>query len=52
MPGMILGAAILTLLPNLANMWGIPSTLVDTVIGGALLLGAMLDELIRPRRTI
>lgn len=46
-PGILVGAAILRLLPNLVNMWGVPSALEDTVIGGALLLGAMLDELLR-----
>jgi hypothetical protein len=28
-------------------MWGVPSALEFTVIGGALLLGAILDELLR-----
>src|SRR5262249_53310559 len=47
--GILIGTAILWILPNLANMWGIPNALVNTVIGGALLLGAILDELLRPR---
>jgi ribose transport system permease protein len=47
--GIVIGTAILWLLPNLANMWGIPSALEYTVIGGALLLGAILDELLRRR---
>jgi len=45
--GILIGTAILQLLNNLVFMWGIPSALVDTVIGGALLLGAILDEGLR-----
>lgn len=45
--GMVIGAAILVLLPNLANMWGIRSELEPTVIGGALLVCAIMDELLR-----
>lgn len=45
--GIVLGTSILVLLPNMSNMWGIPSELEFTVIGGALLLGAILDELLR-----
>jgi ribose transport system permease protein len=47
--GMMIGTAILWLLPNLTNMWGVPSELEYTVIGGALLIGALLDEILRPR---
>ena len=50
-PGMFIGTAILVLLPNLTNMWGIPSTLEPTVIGGALLICAVLDEVLRRRGT-
>jgi len=50
--GILIGTSILMLLPNLTNMWGVPSTLETVVIGGALLLGAILDEVLRPRRTI
>src|SRR5262249_21772637 len=45
--GICIGTTILILLPNLTNMWGISSTLEYTVIGGALLLGAVLDEVLR-----
>jgi ribose transport system permease protein len=48
-PGMFIGTAILVLLPNLTNMWGIPSMLEQTVIGGALLICAVLDEVLRRR---
>lgn len=47
--GMLIGAAILVLLPNLTNMWGIRSALEPTVVGGALLVCAVLDELLRRR---
>jgi ribose transport system permease protein len=45
--GMLIGTAIMRLLPNMANMWQIPSTLEPTVIGGALLVCAILDEMTR-----
>jgi ribose transport system permease protein len=45
--GILIGTAILRLLGNLVNMWGIPSALEFTVIGGALLAGAVLDETLR-----
>jgi hypothetical protein len=32
-------------------MWGVPSELKFTVIGAALLVGALLDELLRRRGT-
>lgn len=47
--GMIVGTAILWILPNFTKMWGVPSQLELTVIGAALLLGALLDEVLRPR---
>lgn len=45
--GLAIGTTILVLLPNLAIMLKIPSSLEYTVIGGALLLGAILDEVLR-----
>jgi ribose transport system permease protein len=50
--GMLIGTAILMILPNLTNMWGIPSELEPTVIGAALLIGAVLDELLRRRGSL
>jgi len=47
--GMLIGTAILVLLPNLTNMWGIRSELEPTVVGGALLACAVMDELLRRR---
>jgi ribose transport system permease protein len=45
--GVLIGTAILILLPTLTSMLGIPAELEYTVIGGALLLGAILDEVLR-----
>jgi ribose transport system permease protein len=47
--GVLMGTAILWILPNFTKMWGVPSELEYTVIGSALLLGAILDELLRQR---
>lgn len=46
-PGMVLGAAVLPLLRNLSIFAGIPSDLEFTVIGLALLLGTISDELLK-----
>jgi len=46
--GITIGTAIMWILPNLTNMWGVPSELEFIVIGTALLLGAILDEKLRP----
>jgi ribose transport system permease protein len=51
-PGIVIGTSILWILPNLTNMLGIPSASEYTVIGFALLLGAILDELLRPRTAV
>ncbi|MER3417386.1 MAG: sugar ABC transporter permease [Gemmataceae bacterium] len=45
--GIMIGTTILVMLPNFANMWGVPNELQYTVIGGALLLGACVDELLQ-----
>jgi ribose transport system permease protein len=50
--GMVLGTAIIWLLPNLTSMWGVSDQLTPTVIGGALLLGAILDETLRSRSAV
>lgn len=50
--GIFIGTAILWLLPNFNNMMGISSTLEKIVIGSALLLGAVLDELLRRRSAV
>jgi ribose transport system permease protein len=48
-PGILIGTAILWILPNFTRMWGVPSQLEFTVVGTALLIGAMLDEFLRPK---
>lgn len=45
--GMMIGTTIIWLLPNLTIMWGIGNELKPLVIGVALLLGALIDELLR-----
>jgi ribose transport system permease protein len=47
--GILMGTALLTILPNLVKMYGVPDELEYTVIGTALLIGAILDELLRRR---
>jgi ribose transport system permease protein len=48
--GVFIGTAILWILPNLTNMYSVRPEVEFIVIGGALLLVAILDELLRPRR--
>lgn len=50
--GIVLGAAILTLLQSFVLFWDVPQPLEYTVIGGALLCGAILDEVLRRRGTV
>jgi ribose transport system permease protein len=45
--GMLLGTCIITLLPTYVLFKGIPSQLEYAIIGGALLIGALIDELLR-----
>lgn len=45
--GVLIGTAILILLPTLITMFGIPSDVEFIVIGLALLFGAILDEALR-----
>jgi ribose transport system permease protein len=45
--GILMGTCIITMLPTYVLFNGIPSTLEYAIIGGALLLGALVDELLR-----
>ena len=47
--GLLVGTAIIRILPTFTQMWHVDSSLEYTVIGGALLLGALLDEFLRRR---
>jgi ribose transport system permease protein len=49
--GILIGTAIIRILPTFTQMWKVDPSLEYTVIGGALLLGALLDELLRRRGT-
>ena len=51
-PGILIGTSILVILPNLTTMRGVPNTLNNFVIGGALLLGAILDEVLRSKGAV
>jgi ribose transport system permease protein len=48
--GILLGTSVLPLLRNLCIFAGVPSDLEYTVIGGALLLGTIADELLKRRQ--
>lgn len=48
--GILIGACIIRILPNMTTMLGISNTLEPVVIGFALLIGATVDELLRRRR--
>lgn len=48
-PGMLLGAAALPLLRNVCHFAGVPSDLHFTVIGAALLVGTITDEILKRR---
>ena len=48
-PGMVLGAAVLPVLRQLCYTYGIRSELEYAVIGAALLLGTIVDVLLRRR---
>jgi hypothetical protein len=43
---------ILWILPNFTRMWGISDKLQYTFIGVALLIGAIVDEMLRQRQKI
>lgn len=47
--GVLIGTAIIRILPTTANYFGVPNALEPAVIGLALLAGAVADELIRRR---
>lgn len=47
--GIWIGTATISLLPTFTQMWRVDASLEYTVIGGALLLAALMDELLRRR---
>lgn len=48
--GVIIGAALIMVLRNLVNILGIPSQWEYIVIGGAILIGVLADELLTRRK--
>jgi ribose transport system permease protein len=51
-PGVLIGATLIVLLRNLVNILGIPSQVEYMVIGGAILLGVVADELLGRRAEV
>jgi ribose transport system permease protein len=49
-PGILIGATLIVLLRNLVNILHIPSQVEYIVIGGAILVGVIVDELLGARR--
>lgn len=47
--GVLIGTSIIRILPTFTQMWRVDPSLEYTVIGGALLLGALMDEFLRRR---
>jgi ribose transport system permease protein len=48
--GILIGIALLQLLQNLVNLLGIPSSLNFAVMGAVILIGVMVDQLLRQRQ--
>jgi ribose transport system permease protein len=49
--GILIGTALLQILQNLVNLLGIPSSLNFAVMGAVILIGVMVDQLLRQRRS-
>ena len=47
--GILIGTALLQLLPNLVNLLGIPSSLDFAVMGAVILIGVIADEILKRR---
>jgi ribose transport system permease protein len=48
--GIVIGTALLQVLQNLVNLLGIPSSLNFAVMGGVILMGVLVDQLLAQRR--
>ncbi len=48
--GILLGTALLQVLQNLVNLLGIPSSLNFAVMGGVILIGVLVDQLLKNRK--
>jgi len=46
----LIGTALLQILQNLVNLLGIPSSLNFAVMGAVILIGVVVDQLLRQRR--
>ena len=47
--GIVLGTAILQVMPNVVNLLGIPSSLDFAVMGAVVLIGVLADEVLKRR---
>lgn len=47
--GILIGTALLQVLPNLANLLGISSSLNFAVMGAVILMGVIADQLLQRR---
>jgi ribose transport system permease protein len=48
--GILIGTVLLLVLPNFVNLLNIPSSLNFAVMGAVILIGVVIDELLRQRR--
>ncbi|HKX83690.1 MAG TPA: hypothetical protein VJL58_05700, partial [Pyrinomonadaceae bacterium] len=48
--GILIGTALLQVLQNLVNLLGIPSSLNFAVMGAVILIGVIVDQLLRQRQ--
>ncbi len=48
--GIVLGAALIQVLQNLVNLLGVPSSLNFAVMGAVILIGVVVDQLLKQRK--
>ena len=48
--GIVIGTALLTVLQNIVNLVGIPSSLNGLVMGAVILIGVLVDQVLAERR--
>lgn len=48
--GIVIGTALLIVLQNIVNLLGIPSSLNGVVMGGVILIGVLVDQILGDRR--
>ena len=48
--GIVIGTALLQVLQNIVNLLGIPSSLNFAVMGGVILIGVLVDQVLSQRK--